>query len=112
MVLSRTISIGLSWVGWPELMARRGEIGPLSASIDRLVRARIAEFLRAAGVDQGRIGVEVLFELPPSFVRAYEELWRIALGQEGHDGQGRAGGGGGGQRQGGGWGRGGSKKKR
>jgi hypothetical protein len=70
-------------------MVRKSEIGPLSASIDRLVRARIAEIMSAAGVDQGRIGVEVLFELPPSFVRAYEELWRIATGEEGHDGQGR-----------------------
>jgi len=65
-------------------------MGPLSASIDRLVRRRIAEIMSAAGVDQGRIGVEVLYELPPSFARAYEELWRIATGDEGHDGQGRA----------------------
>lgn len=46
-------------------------------ALDRLVRARIAEIMSAAGVDVGRIGLEVLWDMPPSFVRSYEWLWRL-----------------------------------
>lgn len=61
-------------------MAKAGQgagAGPLSASLERLVRARIAEIMSAAGVDQGRIGLEVLWDMPPDFIRAYEWLWRL-----------------------------------
>ena len=47
------------------------------AAIDRAVRGRIAEIMSAAGVDTGRIGLEVLWDMPPDFVRSYEWLWRL-----------------------------------
>ncbi len=59
--------------------------------VDRLVRARIAEIMSAAGMGQGRIGLEVLWGLPPGFIRAYEQLWRVCDGSEGEDGAGKNG---------------------
>jgi len=60
-------------------------------TVERAVRARIAEIMSAAGVDQGRIGVEVLFDLPQSFVEAYELLWDRALVGVDHERQGGGG---------------------
>lgn len=54
---------------------KRGGVDP--AVLERAVKARIAEIMSAAGVDQGRIGLEVLWDMPPDFVRSYEWLWRL-----------------------------------
>lgn len=57
-----------------------GKAGGLSRdAMDRALRGRIAEIMSAAGVDRSRISQEVLFELPGSFVRAYELLHDRAL---------------------------------
>jgi hypothetical protein len=65
--------------------------------VDKLVRARVAEIMSAAGLDQGRIGLEVLWDMPPGFVRAYEWLWRLI--SEGEKAKGGGGAGGRDQRQ-------------
>jgi len=51
-------------------MGRRGHAG-----LDQAVRSRIAEIMSAAGVDRSRVSQELLFELPDSFVKAYELLY-------------------------------------
>lgn len=51
-------------------------------SIEDQVRVRVADALRSAGVNEGRVGVEVLYMLPKEFVRAYEELWYEIHGYE------------------------------
>lgn len=43
------------------------------------VSKRLASAASAAGVDRGRIEIEVLFLLPPEFVRRYRELFDRAL---------------------------------
>lgn len=43
------------------------------------VRIRLQEILNSAGVDQGRVGIEVLYWLPAEFVRLYEELFMRGL---------------------------------
>lgn len=65
--------------------AGRGEAGrggermvPLS-QVDAMVRARLHEIGAAAGVAHGRVGVEVLYMLPPQLVRIYEHLWDLSL---------------------------------
>lgn len=59
------------------------------------VRRRIKDLLAGAGVDQGRIAVEILFMLPSEFVRTYSELYDMAL-SDGISGSGGGSGGGGG----------------
>lgn len=49
-------------------------------AIEREVRKRLAERLVSAGVDNGRVSLEILYLLPPEFVRAYVSLWDRALG--------------------------------
>ena len=49
------------------------------SQVDAMVRSRIAEIMGAAGVDHGRVGVEVLYKLPPALVQVYELLWDLAL---------------------------------
>lgn len=69
-----------------------GERSVPRQQVDRLVRSRIAEIMSAAGVDIGRIGLEVVWNLPPDFVRAYENLWRlVAEGDRLIDGRGELG---------------------
>lgn len=54
------------------------------SDVDRMVRARVAEIMSAAGVDHGRVGVEVLYKLPPEFTMVYEWLYDLAtMGFEG-----------------------------
>lgn len=43
------------------------------------VRVRLQEILNSAGVDQGRVGIEVLYWMPAEFVRLYEELFMRGL---------------------------------
>lgn len=43
------------------------------------VNKRLTAAASAAGVDRGRIEIEVLFLLPPEFVRQYKELFDRAL---------------------------------
>ena len=43
------------------------------------VNKRLSQAASAAGVDRGRIEIEVLFLLPPEFVRRYRELFDRAL---------------------------------
>jgi len=43
------------------------------------VRRRMAEIAAAAGIDHGRLSIEVLFLLPPQFVRQYQWLFDQAL---------------------------------
>jgi hypothetical protein len=43
------------------------------------VNKRLAQAASAAGVDRGRVEIEVLFLLPPEFVRKYRELFDRAL---------------------------------
>lgn len=50
--------------------------------IEREVRRRLADLLASAGVDQGRISQEILWQLPPELVRAYRALWERALRSE------------------------------
>jgi hypothetical protein len=49
------------------------------AAIEREVQRRLAEILASAGVDQGRVSLEVLYMLPPEFVRTYTYLFDKAL---------------------------------
>lgn len=58
--------------------------------LERMVHARIAEIMSAAGIDQGRIGLEVVWNMPPDFVRCYEGLWQLAM-DGGRDGAGAGG---------------------
>lgn len=48
-------------------------------AIEREVRRRVSDYMAAAGVPHGRIAVEILFMLPPDFVRAYRKVWERAL---------------------------------
>jgi len=50
-----------------------------------MVRSRLAEIGAAAGVSHGRVGVEVLYKLPPALVTAYELLWDLSIYGEGSD---------------------------
>ena len=43
------------------------------------VNKRLAQAASAAGVDRGRVEIEVLFLLPPQFVRHYKEIFDRAL---------------------------------
>ena len=43
------------------------------------VRRRMAEIAAAAGIDHGRLSIEVLFLLPPQFVRMYQAIFDAAL---------------------------------
>jgi hypothetical protein len=43
------------------------------------VRRRMTEIASSAGIDRGRISVEVLFLLPPQFVRMYQRVFDAAL---------------------------------
>lgn len=56
----------------------------IQRQVDRLVKARIAEMMAAAGLESGRIGLEVVWNMPPDFVRCYEGLWMLMM--EGDDG--------------------------
>lgn len=60
----------------------RERMVPVS-QLDAMVRSRLAEIGAAAGVDHGRVGVEILFKLPPALVTVYELLWDLALHGEG-----------------------------
>lgn len=48
--------------------------------IEDEVRKRLAEVGSSAGLAQGRLSQEVLFLLPPEFVRMYRDLFDRALG--------------------------------
>jgi hypothetical protein len=48
-------------------------------AIELEVQRRLADYLASAGVPQGRISLEVLYMLPPDFVRAYRRLFDAAL---------------------------------
>ena len=56
--------------------------------IEREVQRRLTDRLASAGVSQSRIALEVLFLLPPDFVRAYENLFNRALKEPGLEGVG------------------------
>lgn len=47
--------------------------------IDELVRRRLQEILVAAGFDERRVALEVLFWMPSEFVKEYERLFHRAL---------------------------------
>lgn len=47
--------------------------------LQKMVDARVAEALSAAGVDTRRVALQVLYYLPDSFVQLYEELFDRAL---------------------------------
>jgi hypothetical protein len=47
--------------------------------VDDEIRRRMSNIAAAAGVSRGRIELEVLFLLPPEFVREYSRLFRAAL---------------------------------
>jgi hypothetical protein len=47
--------------------------------VEEELRRRMTAVASAAGVDRGRIELEVLFLLPPEFVRLYQALFRRAL---------------------------------
>lgn len=64
---------------------RRIEVGEHSG--DKKLRARLAEVLSSAGVDDKRVAVEVLYLLPEEFVRGYTDLFHRALAT-GEDGTG------------------------
>lgn len=51
-------------------------------AIEREVQKRLTERLVSGGVDQGRISLEVLYFLPPDFVRAYRRLFDSAMGED------------------------------
>lgn len=98
------------YTGWMEgqdddSAVRAGEARPSSArGVERRVgglqegkdwgkvtggdRKKIAEILSSAGVDAGRVAVEILYLLPEGFVREYERLFHDALttGEEGRGG--------------------------
>jgi len=48
-------------------------------AIEREVRRRVSDYMASAGVPYGRIAVEILYMLPPDFVRAYRKVWDRAL---------------------------------
>lgn len=50
--------------------------------IEEEVRRRLADRLASAGVDQGRVSLEVLYMLPPEFVREYTRLFHKALRED------------------------------
>jgi hypothetical protein len=56
------------------LMAKKAE-----DHYEQEVRRRYADMLAAAGIDAGRLSLEVLYLLPPEFVRMYTELFDKAL---------------------------------
>lgn len=58
--------------------------------IDEKARLQLSELLRSRGIDSGRVSIEVLFLLPPEFVREYRELYERAL-KDGVEGAGGAG---------------------
>lgn len=43
------------------------------------VRRRMTEIAAAGGIDRGRLSIEVLFLLPPQFVRMYQSIFDAAL---------------------------------
>jgi hypothetical protein len=47
--------------------------------VDTMVRSRLAEIGAAAGVSHSRVGVEVLFKLPPALLLVYELLWDLNM---------------------------------
>lgn len=56
------------------------------AQVDQMVRSRLAEMMAAAGVEQSRRSVEVLYDLPRQFTQAYEVLHDLATrGVQGPD---------------------------
>lgn len=48
-------------------------------AIELEVQRRLADYLASAGVPQGRISLEVLYMLPPDFIRAYRTLFDRAF---------------------------------
>lgn len=48
-------------------------------AIEREVRRRVSDYMASGGVPHGRIAVEILYMLPPEFVRAYRKVWERAL---------------------------------
>lgn len=50
--------------------------------VENEVRRRLADSLAAAGVGHGRISLEVLYMMPPDFVRAYTQLFNRALAED------------------------------
>lgn len=48
-------------------------------TLDARLRRRLAEVLSDAGVGGGRVAIEVLYLLPPEFVRGYTDLFHRAL---------------------------------
>lgn len=48
--------------------------------VEDQVRRRITDLLASAGVSRSRINLEVLYMLPPEFVRMYVDLFDRALG--------------------------------
>lgn len=50
-----------------------------SKQIEDEVRRRLADRLRSAGIDEGRVAVEVLYWLPHEFLDSYRELFEKAL---------------------------------
>lgn len=50
--------------------------------IEEEVRRRLAERYASAGVEQGRVSLEVLYLLPPEFVREYVRLFHQALSED------------------------------
>lgn len=46
------------------------------------VRRRVANILSSAGVDYGRVSLEVLLDLPSEFVRMYKDLYWQALSED------------------------------
>ena len=55
----------------------------LEDHIEAEVQKRLRERAAAAGLSRGRPSLEVLFLLPPDFVRAYEALFNRALKEPG-----------------------------
>lgn len=51
----------------------------IADEIEDRVRSRLQERLVSAGIDQGRVSVEVLFWLPSGFIREYQALYMRAL---------------------------------
>ncbi len=60
------------------MAGKKSDSVPLS-QVDAMVRSRIAEIMSAAGVDYGRVGVEVLYKLPAGLVQVYEVLWDLSM---------------------------------
>lgn len=54
-------------------------IGREADRFEREARRRYADLLSSAGVDEGRVSLEVLYLLPPEFVRGYQQLFHDAL---------------------------------